>query len=175
MPASALTREPDGCYHPSSEAELAQLVRLAAEAGAQLRVMGSTHSVWRAIVTDHFDGPSTPANEFAVVLDRESRKERVDALAKTLERPLAKETAYKIALAVGMCDFSSSSAEGDFEEELLDALGIDDDEADRLAAQVYDAIGADEDEDDLDEDDEDDEDDDEEDEEDEDDEAAEDA
>ena len=50
-----------------------QLVRRAAEAGAQLRVMGSTHSVWRAIVTDHFDGPATPANEFAVVLDRYTR------------------------------------------------------------------------------------------------------
>jgi hypothetical protein len=32
--------------------------------------MGSTHSVWRAIVTDRFSGPSTPPGEFAVVLDR---------------------------------------------------------------------------------------------------------
>jgi hypothetical protein len=35
-----------------------------------LRVMGSTHSVWRAIVTDRFSGPSTPPGEFTVVLDR---------------------------------------------------------------------------------------------------------
>ena len=73
MQASALSRAEDGCYHPSSEAELALLVRLAAAAGAQLRVLGSTHSVWRAVVTDHFDGPSTPASEFAVVLDRYTR------------------------------------------------------------------------------------------------------
>lgn len=32
--------------------------------------MGSTHSVWRAIVTDRFSGPSTPRGEFTVVLDR---------------------------------------------------------------------------------------------------------
>ena len=32
--------------------------------------MGSTHSVWRAIVTDRFDGPSTPPGELMVVLDR---------------------------------------------------------------------------------------------------------
>lgn len=63
-------REHDGCYHPSTEAELASLVRHAGETGAQLRVMGSTHSVWRAIVTDRFDGPATPAAEFTVVLDR---------------------------------------------------------------------------------------------------------
>jgi FAD/FMN-containing dehydrogenase len=63
-------REKDGCYHPATEAELASLIRAAAESGAQLRVMGSTHSVWRAIVTDAFDGPATPAAEFVVVLDR---------------------------------------------------------------------------------------------------------
>jgi hypothetical protein len=68
--ASAPAREADGCYHPATEAELASLVRLAREGGGQLRVMGSTHSVWRAIVTDHFSGPATPAHEFTVVLDR---------------------------------------------------------------------------------------------------------
>ena len=70
MSATAPERAADGCYHPSTEDELASLVRLARSAGGQLRVMGSTHSVWRAIVTDQFEGASTPANEFAVVLDR---------------------------------------------------------------------------------------------------------
>jgi hypothetical protein len=68
--ASAIAREADGCYHPSTEGELAALVRHTRAAGGQLRVMGSTHSVWRAIVTDDFHGPATPVNEFAVVLDR---------------------------------------------------------------------------------------------------------
>lgn len=63
-------REKDGCYHPASEGELAALVKHAGQAGAQLRVMGSTHSVWRSIVTDRFDGPATPAGEIIVVLDR---------------------------------------------------------------------------------------------------------
>jgi len=71
--APALPRETDGCYHPSTEAELASLVRHARDHGAQLRVMGSTHSVWRAIVTDRFSGASTPADEFTVVLDRYTR------------------------------------------------------------------------------------------------------
>jgi hypothetical protein len=63
-------READGCYHPATEAELASLVRLARDTGGQLRVMGSTHSVWRAIVTDGYSGPSTPPDQFTVVLDR---------------------------------------------------------------------------------------------------------
>lgn len=65
-----IARGGDGCYHPSTEAELARLVRHASESGGQLRVMGSTHSVWRAIVPDDFDGPATPPLQFTVVLDR---------------------------------------------------------------------------------------------------------
>ena len=64
------TRDADGCHHPSTEEELVALVRHAKESGKQLRVMGSTHSVWKAIVTDHFAGPQTPANELTIVLDR---------------------------------------------------------------------------------------------------------
>lgn len=70
MRASIPAREADGCYHPATESELAALVGHAARAGTRLRVMGSTHSVWRAIVTDGFNGPATPQDEFSVVLDR---------------------------------------------------------------------------------------------------------
>jgi len=65
-----IARGEDGCYHPATEAELARIVRHASASGGQLRVMGSTHSVWRAIVTDDFDGPATPPRQFTVVLDR---------------------------------------------------------------------------------------------------------
>ena len=70
MSTSIPAREADGCHHPSTEAELALLVRHARETGKQLRVMGSTHSVWKAIVTDHFAGAATPQHELTVVLDR---------------------------------------------------------------------------------------------------------
>lgn len=67
------SREADGCFHPSTEEELASLVRHARQNNQQLRVMGSTHSVWKAIVTDNFAGPATPDNEVTVVLDRYTR------------------------------------------------------------------------------------------------------
>ena len=66
-------RGSDGCHHPVNEEELASLVAHARQTGRQLRVMGSTHSVWRAIVTDHFAGAATPENEITVVLDRYTR------------------------------------------------------------------------------------------------------
>lgn len=67
---SIVPRAADGCHHPSTEQELVALVRHARATASQLRVMGSTHSVWKAIVTDAFDGPATPAVEMTVVLDR---------------------------------------------------------------------------------------------------------
>ena len=68
--ANIPSREENGCYHPSTEEELAALVKHASDTGKQLRVMGSTHSVWKAIVTDNFAGSVTPENEITVVLDR---------------------------------------------------------------------------------------------------------
>jgi hypothetical protein len=63
-------RQSDGCYHPASEEELCALVRHASRHCRQLRVIGSSHSVWRAIVTDSFAGADTPEDEVLVVLDR---------------------------------------------------------------------------------------------------------
>jgi len=63
-------RHSDGCYHPASEDELRALVKHASRTKRQLRVIGSSHSVWRAIVTDGFAGPRTPDDEVLVVLDR---------------------------------------------------------------------------------------------------------
>jgi len=50
--AEALTPAADGFYHPSSEADLVELVRLANREGRQLRVRGSAHSVSHAVYTD---------------------------------------------------------------------------------------------------------------------------
>jgi len=54
---------PDGFYHPSSEAELADLVRSASERGLQLRVRGAAHSISHAIYTDPLAGWPNSINE----------------------------------------------------------------------------------------------------------------
>ena len=52
-------RGTDGFFHPTSEEELALLVRAARTPGAKLRVRGAAHSVAGAIYTD--DGPERVA------------------------------------------------------------------------------------------------------------------
>lgn len=58
----------DGFYHPSSEAEVVALVRLAARRGCALRVRGAAHSVPSAIFTDARQGGRDGAVD--VMLDR---------------------------------------------------------------------------------------------------------
>lgn len=99
MSAAIIARGEDGCYHPSTEAELARLVQHAAESGGQLRVMGSTHSVWRAIVTDDFNGPATPPLQFTVVLDRYTR---VFAAESDPDDPAARLVEVQAGCHVGM-------------------------------------------------------------------------
>lgn len=68
----------DGFHHPSSEAELIELVRQANREGRQLRVRGAAHSVSHAIYTDpRGDGPGRvtvqeppPGPNLNVMLDR---------------------------------------------------------------------------------------------------------
>lgn len=71
--APPIERAKDGCYHPSSEQEIIELIRHARAAKKQLRVFGSSHSVFRAIVTDRFAGKNTPEDEMQLVLDRYQR------------------------------------------------------------------------------------------------------
>ncbi|MFL5899567.1 MAG: hypothetical protein ACJ76D_14125 [Solirubrobacterales bacterium] len=52
MSAPASTPAADGFYHPASEADLVDLVRLANREGRELRVRGAAHSVSRAVYTD---------------------------------------------------------------------------------------------------------------------------
>lgn len=69
MAKAPIARDPSGCYHPTSEDELIALVAHAYANDKKLRVIGSSHSVWRAIVTDNYAGCATPDDEMLVVLD----------------------------------------------------------------------------------------------------------
>jgi hypothetical protein len=62
----------DGCYHPRSEEEIVSLVRKMRDLGGKIRVVGTGHSVWEAIVPEGFD-PSAPTNEILLCLDKYAR------------------------------------------------------------------------------------------------------
>jgi D-arabinono-1,4-lactone oxidase len=63
-------RGSDGFFHPTSEEELALLVRAARRAGVKLRVRGAAHSVAAAIYTEDRVAGRPRARHFDVMLDR---------------------------------------------------------------------------------------------------------
>jgi hypothetical protein len=69
----------DRFYHPSNEAELAELIQEARARGVTLRVRGSAHSVPAAIFTDNFETPSANERGINVMLDRMNQIEFDDA------------------------------------------------------------------------------------------------
>ena len=72
-----------------------------------------------------------------------ARRERIAVLRGQLARPLARDLAYKIAFALSLCDLDADDEEREYEDELVEAFGIDDEQADALAADVYAALDAD--------------------------------
>lgn len=117
----------DGLYHPANEAELVDLVKAARAGGKQLRVLGSTHSVWRAIVTDHFDGPDTPQNEIAVVLDRMTK------ISDPIDDPA--NPGMKLVTVEAGCHLGASPHR--MTEGRIDPAGIDDFEIDDTAPSPW--------------------------------------
>jgi hypothetical protein len=71
---------------------------------------------------------------------REIADARLQELAKLLPAYEARVVAYKAAYAVALSDLASSDEEFEFDLQLIDALGLPQSEADRLAEEVMQAI-----------------------------------
>ena len=59
-----------GYYHPTSEAEISDLIQYAGAHGLKIRVRGSGHSVKAAIYTGNFENPPHRDNDLNLYLDR---------------------------------------------------------------------------------------------------------
>ena len=80
---------------------------------------------------------------YSVLSDHAARQERIVLLREHLERPMARDIAYKVAFAMSLCDLDANDEEREYEDELVEAFGIADERADELAAEVYAALDAD--------------------------------
>ena len=102
---------------------------------AKLKAMaaGSTAQVSDAALNKLFD-------RYATRTEHAERIERLKALRGDLERPEARELAYKVAYAMSLCDLETNEEESEFDEELIVALELGDDKADALAGEVYAAL-----------------------------------
>lgn len=72
---------------------------------------------------------------------RAEADERLHVLAVDLPRPETRALAYKIAYALALCDLETTDEEFEFDLQLVDALGITDDQAGELADEVVTAFG----------------------------------
>jgi len=77
---------------------------------------------------------------FAAHVEHRDVDERLTQLAGALGRDAARRTAYKVAFAMALCDLASSDDEADFDDTLLDVLGIPVGDADELESEVYAAL-----------------------------------
>jgi hypothetical protein len=77
---------------------------------------------------------------FGEVVDTKGRGEALGEIRFGLERPLAREVAYKVSVAMSLADLDKSDDESDFDADLMDALGITEEQAGILAGDVYAAL-----------------------------------
>ncbi len=94
---------------------------------------------------------------YAVRQDHTDVATRLTALRAALQRPAARDLAYKVAYAMSLCDLETGDEADELDDLLIEALGLSDEDADALAGEVYEALddGEEDDEDDDDEGDED--------------------
>lgn len=111
--------------------------------GASARVEGSPY---------HSAGAGPSGNEplaeaklralldgFDANIEHVTVRERLDMLARVLERQEARELAYKLSFALSICDLETSNEEVDFDDDLLIAFDLAP-RADELSAEVYAAL-----------------------------------
>ena len=73
-------------------------------------------------------------------LDKSGRAPCLEKVAAALSRPLAKDLAYKVAVAMSLSDLDRSDDESEFDDELVAALALSEEHADVLAGDVYAAL-----------------------------------
>lgn len=64
----------------------------------------------------------------------------LEEAARALERPLAKDLAYKATVVMSLADLDRSDSETDFDDQVVAALGLTDEQADTLSGDVYAAL-----------------------------------
>jgi tellurite resistance protein len=102
---------------------------------SKLRAMaaGTTAQVNDATLNKLFE-------RYAERVDHAARVDRLKALRRDLERPEARELAYKVSYAMSLCDLETNEEESELDAELIVALELGDEKADALAGEVYAAL-----------------------------------
>jgi hypothetical protein len=81
-------------------------------------------------------------DDFARRREREGQDARLEAIAAALPRPTTRALAYRVACAMAMCDRDADDREFELDLSLIAALGLPQQTADDLAAEVHEALAA---------------------------------
>jgi hypothetical protein len=108
----------------------------AALCGALRALVGKDASMSEAALEKVLDA-------FTAKLDASGRKACLTDVVGALGRDLPRDLAYKVAVAMSLTDLDRSDAEGDFDDELVAALKLSEEQADVLAGDVYAALEGD--------------------------------
>jgi tellurite resistance protein len=73
-------------------------------------------------------------------LEASGRDAALAQTVKDLTRPLTRDLAYKVAVAMSVADMDRADAEADFDDQLLAALGLSEEQASLLTEDVYSAL-----------------------------------
>lgn len=120
-----LTIAADGALHDEEIEALARIARA-------LSGLTDTEQAARGI------GPRL--DRFAEALARDGMDERVHALAEKLTRPEAKALAYRASCAIALADLDTDDREFELDLALISELDLSQEEADRLAGEVREAL-----------------------------------
>lgn len=91
-----------------------------------------------AKLTDH--DVNAWLDHFTARLEASNLQERINEVAASLTLEDARLAAYRISFFLGIVDLDASDREFEFDLELISALGLDQDAADRITAEVNEAI-----------------------------------
>lgn len=107
------------------------------------QVAPEEEAVLRVVAEDIGAGASNLAtllNKVVALGSREARVERLRTVADALGNEGAKQLAYKVTVLTALADLASADEEFEFDIDVQDALHLSADEADRLSAEVHEAV-----------------------------------
>jgi hypothetical protein len=98
------------------------------------------------LICEKLGGTQLDANKLMARLeaaaDKEVAEARLRKIATQLQTATSREVAYKAANALARADDEDSDGEFEFDLALIDALGLSQSDADRLAGEVEAALGS---------------------------------
>ena len=94
-----ISKGDDGCYHPSCEDQIVNLVKYAYAKSMQLRVRGSGHSIPKAIYTDVCESEKV---DVSFTPPKENINVKLDNYCKVLEFPKANDDPPKVTAQAGI-------------------------------------------------------------------------